>query len=110
MKKNTLTFILIAIILFLLIVLAIVGTLVFEHNKKINREITGAVVAADADALIEANAEKNITEISESTAPNPAFDPASLNWKEALVSAPWEKRDSHAVAVYKNKIWVKSII
>ena len=38
--------------------------------------------------------------------PNLAFNPVSLNWKEALVSAPWEKRDSQAVVVYKDKIWV----
>ena len=106
MKKYNLTLILTGIIIILLIIIIAVGIAVFLYYKKINNENTGALVAANADALIEINTEKDITEIPILIPPNPAFDPALLNWKEALASAPWEKRDSHAVAVYKNKIWV----
>lgn len=38
--------------------------------------------------------------------PQPAFNPDSLSWKQAVVSAPWEGRDSQAVVVYKDKIWL----
>jgi leucine-zipper-like transcriptional regulator 1 len=34
------------------------------------------------------------------------FDPASLTWQEATSDAPWTKRDSHAVVVFKNKMWL----
>ncbi len=34
------------------------------------------------------------------------FDPASLSWQEATLGADWPKRDSHAVVVFKDKIWV----
>lgn len=35
-----------------------------------------------------------------------SFDPFSLTWTEAVKSAPWAGRDSHAVTVYKDKIWL----
>ena len=34
------------------------------------------------------------------------INPASLNWEKITESAPWQERDSHAVIVFKNKIWV----
>lgn len=36
----------------------------------------------------------------------PEFNPYLLNWQQAVASAPWQARDSHAVLVYKNKIWL----
>ncbi|MCX6721237.1 MAG: serine hydrolase, partial [Candidatus Staskawiczbacteria bacterium] len=38
--------------------------------------------------------------------PDKPFDASSLDWKEAVKSAPWEARDSGAVVVYNNKIWL----
>jgi len=38
--------------------------------------------------------------------PRPVFDPDSLNWEQTLSSAPWQERDSDAVLVYKDKIWL----
>jgi hypothetical protein len=74
------------IVLFFLIIIIIICGAIFTHYKKINNE----------------NTQKNITE----TPPNTVFNPASLNWEQALSSAPWQGRDSHAVVVYKNKIWL----
>lgn len=34
------------------------------------------------------------------------FDPANLDWKQATASAAWPARDSHAVVVFKDKIWL----
>jgi leucine-zipper-like transcriptional regulator 1 len=34
------------------------------------------------------------------------FNPAVLAWQEATSSAIWPARDSHAVVVFKNKIWL----
>lgn len=106
MKKINLTVILGIIILFLLIIIFVTGGAIFLYFKKVDSENAGAIVAANADAQIEANVEKNLPAAPVLTAPNPAFNPASLNWQEAVVSAPWEKRDSQAVVVYKDKIWV----
>jgi hypothetical protein len=41
--------------------------------------------------------EKNIVSI---------FDPALLSWQEVTKSAVWQPRDSHAVVVYQDKIWL----
>ena len=46
------------------------------------------------------------TSTTEPSRPNPAFDPASLDWQEAVVSAPWGERDSFGALVFKNKIWI----
>lgn len=105
MKKIDIVVVLLSIILFFVILTIIAGTIIFLHYKKINSEKAGAIVAANADALIEANAEKNIT-MAPDLPPSPVFNPSSLDWKEVVVSAPWEKRDSHAFVVYKNKLWV----
>ncbi len=34
------------------------------------------------------------------------FDPTKLVWQEAAPSASWPARDSHAVYVFKNKLWL----
>jgi N-acetylneuraminic acid mutarotase len=34
------------------------------------------------------------------------FDPALLTWQEVTKSAPWLPRDSHAVVVYQDKMWL----
>jgi len=44
--------------------------------------------------------------VSESPLSPTIFSPSSLGWEEAVSSAPWEARDSQAVVVYKNRIWL----
>lgn len=39
-------------------------------------------------------------------ATQPVFDPASLNWEQLPSTIPWETRDSNAVVVYKDKLWL----
>ncbi|MCX6718214.1 MAG: hypothetical protein NTY81_01230 [Candidatus Staskawiczbacteria bacterium] len=90
MKRNNL----ILIILFILIIIIAIGGAVFVYYKK-----------ESATELINNN-QKNITEEPAETLPNPSFHPASLDWEEVVSSAPWEGRDSQAVVVYKNKIWL----
>ena len=34
------------------------------------------------------------------------FEPFLLSWTEATSSAVWQKRDSHAVVVFQNKMWL----
>jgi hypothetical protein len=34
------------------------------------------------------------------------FIPENLRWTEAVLSAPWESRDSGEIFVFQNKIWL----
>ncbi len=34
------------------------------------------------------------------------FNPAKLEWEQVSNKIPWQARDSHAVAVFKNKLWL----
>jgi len=34
------------------------------------------------------------------------FNPALLNWQEITTTVLWSARDSHATAVYQDKIWI----
>ncbi|MEK7080304.1 MAG: hypothetical protein AAB925_00530 [Patescibacteria group bacterium] len=36
----------------------------------------------------------------------PVFDPAALNWEQTSSVIPWQARDSQAVVVFKNKMWL----
>lgn len=38
--------------------------------------------------------------------PEPVFDAATLDWEQVVLSIPWQGRDSHAVVVYKDKLWL----
>jgi hypothetical protein len=69
----------------ILITISIIFLFYFNNNKKENIIINKTSVQVPA---------------------SPEFNPNSLNWVEATPSAPWEKRDSHGVIVYKNKIWL----
>jgi len=88
MKKTNL----IVIILFFLIIAILIGWAIFVYYEKINRENEVT------------NSQKNTTEEANQTAT--LFDPALLSWEESVTSAPWEGRDSHAVVVYKDKMWL----
>ncbi|MCX6722559.1 MAG: hypothetical protein NT094_00650 [Candidatus Staskawiczbacteria bacterium] len=83
MKKNNL----ITIILYFIIIITMIGGFIFSYFEKINNK-------------------EVLEKIPVETSPNPAFNPASLDWKEVISSAQWEKRDSQATIVYKDKIWV----
>src|SRR3989344_2514539 len=59
--------------------------------------------------LIVYNQNKNISareQIENTRDFKPLLNPSSLNWEKMSSSAPWEGRDSQAVVVYKNKIWL----
>jgi len=86
MKKTNLI-----VILFLLAVIIVVGGVVFARHNQPNGE--------------KAPINKNTAETPPAT-PSPALDPALLSWEQAIAVAPWEGRDSAAVVVYKNKIWL----
>lgn len=81
MKKFNLA----VIILFFLIIIIVLGGAIFAYYKKINNK--------GKTALIDNYIQKNITETQSVTPPDLGFDPASLNWEQALSSAPWEGRD-----------------
>jgi len=34
------------------------------------------------------------------------FNPDNLEWKQATADAPWSERDSHAVIVFQDKLWL----
>ena len=84
--------ILLLIILISLIIIVVGGVIFVQYYKKIN----------DEKAFY--NTQKNITE--KPVQSELEFNSSSLNWEQVLSSAPWEGRDSHAVVVYKNKIWL----
>jgi len=81
MKKTNLI-----IFVIILIVVVIIGIFVFKNYE-------GKVPVG----------ENNVVNTDQ---PTETFNPESLSWEEAVVSAPWEGRDSHAVVVYKGKIWL----
>jgi hypothetical protein len=77
----------------IIIVLIITAVICAAVYKKINSEN-------------KANNQRSAGITTPETPPNPMFNPDSLNWEQALSAAPWEGRDSHAVVVFKNKIWL----
>lgn len=91
MKKINFT----GLVLFFLIIIIAFSAAVFVYYKKMNNRNTTALID---------NNQKNITETPSAILPE--INPASLNWEQALSSAPWEGRDSQAVVVYKDKIWL----
>lgn len=90
MKKSIIS----AIILILLVVAAVMGWAVFVKYKNVNNE---KLIKDEQGQAIE-----NLTpkfSIAD-------FNPASLSWEQATSSVPWQGRDSQAVVVYKDKIWL----
>ena len=90
-------------IFFLFIIAVAAGLGIFgysAHLEYIKGEAALTQAQNDAENLKKEEA------IAETPPPAPVFDAASLNWAEATSSAQWETRDSHAVVVYDNKIWV----
>ncbi len=51
------------------------------------------------------NKTENLQEGSQETL-NSAFKPSLLDWQEVTSAAAWQGRDSHAVVVYKDKLWL----
>ena len=68
----------------------------FEETKKL-------VDWVDKSYQWKVTAKKETIKITPVTV---TFDPIELTWEEAVSSAPWEARDSQAVAVYNGKIWL----
>ena len=82
MKKSNL------IILVVFFVIILIGVAIFLYYKKTNN--TGD---SQLSSLVKKTSQTKI-------------DPSSLDWEEITSSAQWEKRDSHAVIAYKNKIFL----
>ena len=87
-------------VVFFILSIVVIGTISFLYVEKLS------VKGAAALTSIQASTMGSSVETPAQTSPQPAFDPTSLNWEEAVSSAPWESRDSHAVVVYDNKIWL----
>ena len=87
---------LVAILFF--VAMAAVGVAIFSYFEKISKENLAAAITGDN--------QKNIIKTQVIVTPAPVFDPASLNWDEAIHSAPFEARDSHAVVVHNDKVWL----
>jgi len=78
-----------SLILILLIVAITTSGLFFVYYKKINNKQADTTNGtSDQDKLFL------------------SLDPSSLGWVQEALTAPWQGRDSHAVVVYKNKIWL----
>lgn len=88
MPKINLSITILSIGLFFLI--AATGMAVLAHSDEINRQ---QAALSGAPVLVK-------------PVPEPEFDPALLDWKQVILSAPWQQRDSHAVVVYNNRMWL----
>ncbi len=71
---------------------------IFTYHARI---VHDTAQAALLDAVGQQEKEKTTAQSQE-----PEFKPQLLHWQMVADPIPWSKRDSHAVAVYKNKIWV----
>jgi len=81
--------VLLGIIFFVFLSAVGAGAFIFAYSNKMEKESAAALPA-------------NLVEIP----PEPPFNPASLNWEQASSIIPWETRDSQAVVVYKDKMWL----
>ena len=79
------------LILFILLIISFSGILFVFLNQ--NKSIS------TLDQIKE-----KITENTDNS--KPLLNPSALNWEEISSFALWEGRDSQAVVVYKNKIWL----
>lgn len=85
MKISNLT----GIILLFSITICLLCVFIFSYKTIENKMSTALTLASEAPVLTQK-----------------LFDPASLNWKQEVATAPWQDRDSLAVVVYKNKLWL----
>lgn len=83
--------ILLLIVIFLELILF--GFLFFREIKQIEISL---LVPAEISNIAQ-NTEKKESSF---------FDPAILNWESATLNAPWDKRDSHAVVIFQDKLWL----
>lgn len=89
MRKNSFS----SVILFCLLAIIVIVAIIFVCYGITGKE-EKVYFNNDQTARVEATEVKKI------------FNPSFLGWEEATASAPWEKRDSHSVVVYKDKIWL----
>ena len=65
--------------------------ILFLANYKIPEKETVAAIVEPALELPE---------------PEPVFNAEVLDWEQVSNQIPWEERDSHAVVIYKDKLWL----
>lgn len=80
------------IVLFIFFTAAGIGAFIFAYSKGAEKQSAAALIMANNEAS------EPILE--------PAFNPASLSWEQVFLIIPWEPRDSHAVVIFKSKMWL----
>jgi len=78
---------LLALVLFIFLAIAGISGFVLAYSKE--TDLTNQAVEPVFEPVLQ-----------------PVFDPAILNWEKVSSAIPWEARDSQAVVVSEDKIWL----
>ena len=76
------------VILFIFLSLAGIGAFIFVYSKDVEKQTAAALAEITSPVL------------------QPVFKPASLDWEQVLSPIPWEERDSHAIIIFRDKMWL----